>query len=728
MTRKKARPADPPTPSESPVVSDDDGIDTNYNEKLTIADDVNAPAVEHLPDSLLDDDAGIESDSSSEGDTNPVGDIPMRWYDGFDHIGYNQEGEKVIRSNKPSALDLAADPHAWRKIYDEKNDTVLELSHDELKTVARMRAGRFPSRRDDSIDEVVAWSGPVMQHAVVDGNEPKRRFLPSRHEARLVVRLVRAIRDGKIRPPSQERNDDDADGYTYDVWAGHEPKTRENMTKSERMRDTMRIPAPKPPLPTNSESYNPPSEYLPNRQEIRRWKRLEPEDRASKFLPERYGALRHVPAYPNFIRERFDRCLDLYLAVRIMRDQSKVAAEDLVPDLPTPSELRPFPTDIVSTIGPMTSRARVMDLHAGGNLLLCGCDDGCVRLFEAATGYLRATWDLGKRVERIDDLIPPVNAVAWCPRERAYVFAAAVGRCVILVSAARVLGINDEETRSVMERNESAGEVDVKTSTNMRDAGIEWEYCNMQENGLDENSNDAPFVGDKQEEDDCAMIVIRHSRLQRTLSWHRKGDYIACVGRDGNSGTVVVHRMSHRLSQTPFKKASLVQAVKFHPTRPFFLVATMHNVRVFNLSLQEMVKTLKPGVSWISSIDIHPSGDHVLVTSYDRRVCWFDLDMSTRPFKTVRNHEKAVRVAKYHPRLPLFADASDDGFVHVFHGMVYDDLAKNALIVPLRKLKVCSKIVDSLGVLDIVWHPRLPWLFTCAADGSVHLLVDCSQG
>lgn len=87
-----------------------------------------------------------------------------------------------------------------------------------------------------------------------------------------------------------------------------------------------------------------------------------------------------------------------------------------------------------------------------------------------------------------------------------------------------------------------------------------------------------------------------------------------------------------------------------------------------------------------------------------------------------------MRVAKYRPRLPLFAGGSDDGSSHVFHGMVFDDLNKNALILPLRKLRSCSSIVDSLGVLDVAWHPRLAWLFTCGADGTIHLLTDCSRG
>lgn len=730
MARKKARHAEASTPSESPVVSDDDGIDINYHptalqsngKKTSIPKHTDEDAlvqVEHLPDTMSE--AGEESDSSSDGDTNPVGDIPMRWYDGHDHIGYSRSGEKITRANKPSALDLASDPSAWRKVYDEKNDKMIELSHDELKAIAQMRAGRYPrAAQNEEVDDVVAWSGPVLAHAVVSGNEPKRRFLPSRHEARQVVRLVRALRDGTVKPPADANSKDDRQ-YEYDVWADHLPKDVDDMTKTERARNVMHVPAPKPALPGNAESYNPPAEYLAGASEMRRWHRLDERDKGVKFLPHKFGSLRHVPAYERYIRERFDRCLDLYLAVRMVKDQRKTeVADELIPDLPKPRELRPFPTDVVAKFGPLPSRARAIDVHAGGMWLVCGCDDGRVRVLESATGYVRATWDLGSMVDKVDERVPAVNAVEWCPKERAFVFAAAVGKALVIVDASGMLGVNGEESGLAMQ-NVRKGEVleDEDVAEKMRKAGIVWEEHNLEVRDTEEV---------QVEEEKSRMIVIRHGRLLRSLCWHRKGDYVACVGRDGNSGTVAVHRLTHRRSQIPFKKSPLVQAVKFHPTRPFFLVATMHHVRIYNLSQQQMVKTLKPGVSWISSLDVHPSGDHVLVTSYDRRVCWFDLDLSVRPYKTIRNHDKAVRVGKFHPVLPLFADGADDGAVHVFHGGVFDDLNRNAVIVPVRKLVGCSKIVDSLGVLDVVWHPRLPWLFVCGADGHVSLYADCWQG
>ena len=35
----------------------------------------------------------------------------------------------------------------------------------------------------------------------------------------------------------------------------------------------------------------------------------------------RYKSLRHVPAYERFIQERFQRCLDLYLAPRVRKNR-----------------------------------------------------------------------------------------------------------------------------------------------------------------------------------------------------------------------------------------------------------------------------------------------------------------------------------------------------------------------------------------------------------------------
>ena len=77
-------------------------------------------------------------------------------------------------------------------------------------------------------------------------------------------------------------------------------------------------------LPGHEESYNPPPEYLFTEKEKKEWERATAEGHRRKlpYVPQKYAALRKVPAWQTFIQERFERCLDLYLAPRlpILRD------------------------------------------------------------------------------------------------------------------------------------------------------------------------------------------------------------------------------------------------------------------------------------------------------------------------------------------------------------------------------------------------------------------------
>ena len=204
------------------------------------------------------------------------------------------------------------------------------------------------------------------------------------------------------------------------------------------------------------------------------------------------------------------------------------------------------------------------------------------------------------------------------------------------------------------------------------------------------------------------------------MAWHRKGDYIASVCPEGENeslivleecfikkgdlaqnSSVVIHQLSKGASQCPFTKSKgLVQRVLFHPTKPLFYVATQQSVRIYNLVKQELVKKLQSGAKWISSMDIHPGGDNVIVGSYDKRLCWFDTDLSAKPYKTLRYHKMALRDVAFHKRYPLFASASDDGTVNLFHGMVYNDLMQNPLLVPVKSLSA-HNVINGLGLFCV---------------------------
>lgn len=67
-----------------------------------------------------------------------------------------------------------------------------------------------------------------------------------------------------------------------------------------------------------------------------------------------------------------------------------------------------------------------------------------------------------------------------------------------------------------------------------------------------------------------------------------------------------------------------------------FCIQTQRYVRMYDLAGQQLLKTFMPGIKWISCMDIHPSGDHFIVGGYDRKLCWFDLELSDKPYKVLR--------------------------------------------------------------------------------------------
>ncbi len=134
-----------------------------------------------------------------------------------------------------------------------------------------------------------------------------------------------------------------------------------------------------------------------------------------------------------------------------------------------------------------------------------------------------------------------------------------------------------------------------------------------------------------------SVLCVETQRTVKMAAWHAKGDYFTSCDSAGTASSVLIHRLSQQQSLAPFSKTKgEVQAVLFHPSKPMFFVATKRNVRVYNMLKQEMTKKLLFGGKWISSLSLHASGDHLLCGSYDCRVAWFDLDLSSKPYKTVK--------------------------------------------------------------------------------------------
>lgn len=650
-----------------------------------------------------------DSDDSDAENFNTIGNIPLSAYEEMPHIGYDINGKRIMRPAKGSALsqllELIDLPEGWTGLLDQNTGQALKVTPEELELIRKIQHNENTDESINPYEPTIEWfTSQTEVMPLSAAPEPKRRFMPSKHEAKRIMKIVKAIREGKIVPPSEAKEKVEEELHNYDLW-----------TNDDAPNDhIMNLRAPKVAPPTNDESYNPPEEYLFTEEEKQKWLEAAPIDRETNFMPEKYLSLRKVPGYQESIRERFERCLDLYLAPRVRHNKLNIDPESLIPELPSPKDLRPFPIRCSTVFNGHTGRIRSLSVDPTGLWLATGGDDGSVRVWEVLTGrqvYKHQAIDIEENPEdRID-------ALEWHP-ELAILAVAAAERILLVVPP--IFGFDIE----------NAARVKIEAGWGYHTFGNKRKDTDIKVNSDDEDAEPSGepkkevakwYPGTEQSHEGIAAVVECKKPVKK-LSWHRKGDYFVSVSPELKNTSVLIHQLSKHLSQSPFRKAKgIIMDAKFHPFKPQLFVSSQRTIRIYDLAQQQLVKKLMPGARMLSGIDLHPRGDHLLASSYDKRVLWHDLDLSATPYKTLRYHEKAVRSVRFHKgKLPLFASASDDGSIHVFHGTVYDDLMTNPLLVPLKKL-TGHKVVSSIGVLDLVWHPKEAWLFSAGADGTARL-------
>ncbi|KAL7471717.1 hypothetical protein ACHAXS_012015 [Conticribra weissflogii] len=721
-------------------------------------------------------------DEDADGTQNRIGRVPLHWYDDYDHIGYDAHGRQIAKSKTSSAskdlLDRAIDAAddldanansnangAKFTVYDALNARDVVLTPRQVELIRRLQSGAFAHPEHDANPDYVAYfSGvdPEVSGLNSDRYEKKSRFQPSKWEKLQVRRLLHRLKcgsinmdylEGRVRDMNDlvsKSNDDPDSDKPFLLWKGDEED------ELALRKGPQHMPAPKLPPPGHAYSYNPPEEYLPNEEELKEWEELDPEDRPyGHFIPKKHPNLRSVGAYEHAVRERFERCLDLYLCPRAMKRRLNIDPESLVPSLPKASDLRPFPTaKVVAYEVPKTKKkgdgekddeeneqavvVRCLAVSPDGQFLVSGDENGVVRLWEVQTGRLLRSWDLmlvisvgeeeaedqSTSQEREPQTKKPVTSLEWNPNRSHHCLLATIGKCAVVIST-ETGGPDDSELTDALLSAASTCKHGGNIAPESRAAkAVKWTSLQKKKSSKSSSKANTPPISAYGTASSGPICLLRTNRECTQVRWHRKGDYFVTVSPKAGAAAVLIHQLSKAASQQPFGKVKgEIQLACFHPQKPFLFVASKEHVRVYHLVKQMMVKRLMSGCRHISSLDVHGSGDHVVVGSLDRRLVWFDLDLANTPYKTLKYHERALRSVGFHPRYPLMASASDDGSIHVFHSMVYSDLMRNPLIVPVKVLRG-HNVVNSLGTLAMVFHPTQPWLFSAGADGKIHLFQD----
>jgi ribosome biogenesis protein ERB1 len=620
-------------------------------------------------------------DSENERTLNTVGNVPAEWYEEYDHVGYDLEGNKIRKIKGEDNIDafLNRDDNPWSVIDPETGQRVsIEKDLKMLMNIQNGIAdGRYAQEKwfvefNDNVDNV---------HAISNRPEPKSRFIPSKYEAKIIRRYAHAYKMGWIKDSDYEKKVREPNFFM--LWKDDDEKRRKGN----------HIQAPKPKLPSHAESYNPPMEYLYDDEDIQAWEALDPPDRPETFIPRKNNNLRTTPGYDKIQEERFQRCLDLYLATRTQQKKVWLDPRSLIPKLPKPSELKPYPSyESMQYLGHQ-GMVRSIDVDPTGKFLASGSDDKTVRVWEVSTGREMCCFNIGKKIA----------SVSWNPNPIYSLLAITTTKQIIFIVPLAVATKLQIQNVDILFPNDFVANLNEKVSK-----VIAWE---KPEKSLWDQGHRLKI-----------SYLVPNVGLRMT-AWHKKGDYISSVWPKGNTKAVLIHQLTKKQSQNPFTKSKgIIRYVQFHPFRPLFFIATQTQIRIYDLAEQKLEKKLVTGAKEISSFDVHPGGDNLIMSSYDLRVSWFDLDMSSKPYKILKYHKESIRRSVFHKRFPLFSSCSDDGTVHVFHGMVYDDFLKNAFIVPLKILKG-HEIVNDLGVLDIIFHPTQPWIFSAGADSTIRLFI-----
>lgn len=118
---------------------------------------------------------------------------------------------------------------------------------------------------------------------------PKSKFTPNMDEHKKIIVLARKMKQGKGYPRLPKKEPE-----VYLMWGD------DNRVIDDVEKHTPGLRAPKLKLPSNIQSYNPPPELIDS-DDIKV-----------------YDALRKVPVYEKFVEEQFERCMNLYLAPRVV--------------------------------------------------------------------------------------------------------------------------------------------------------------------------------------------------------------------------------------------------------------------------------------------------------------------------------------------------------------------------------------------------------------------------
>lgn len=599
------------------------------------------------------------SDSSDEDVLVRTGNIPQKWYNDFDHKGYSLEGKKVIKNeesdNIEKFLEKAKDKDWWKIITDDMNNTKITLSQKDLEMIQRIRSGLYATANVMDDDEYFEKNIEIQKYPIRNHMLKKKSFEPSAYEKKMINRISKMIENGfvSIEKPKRKGFFDDME----DVWLYENTNQGYHPSHGYMM--------PKPDAPDNDLSYN---------------------------FNDPFVCLRKTPRYEKLINDQFERLNDIFSNTRVIKKKRDIKEEEILPKVPSPSELKPFPTkDNINHMN-HASNIKFICIEPSGDYIFTADTANFLQICDILTGKVLFETNLREKIKDIQ-----YNSFL---------------SVVTVLTETRVLFIQP----GFLYRKSSD-----KTIIREKIIPLLKEKIGSEE--VKENDKYTWSINDNCKKDGILFTLTLNKGMLLSIKWHIKGDYFGILAKNElGKSTIDIFALSTQQFISPLNKnKGNITCIDFHNSKPHFYICSDSNILIYDLKQQELIRKFASNLNPISSISLHKLGGDFVAGSGNGKLAWFQSDLSDKPFMNMADyHEGIIKGISFSNNYPLLSSCSVDGKIILYHAKVNDDFLQDPTIVPLTSLNSFYGYEDK-EVNGIKFHPNYPWLISVGSNKQIKI-------